>query len=115
MGLIKLVYVAGPYRADTTNRIWHNITIARMYGEAIAMQGDMPVIPHTNGAFMDGIQTDEFWLEGTMEMLRRCDAIYLLPHWKQSVGARAEWKEAKRLKIPLYEIKRRGKKKNTNL
>ncbi len=110
MGL-KLVYVAGKYRGPTTNDIWHNIMLARLHGEAIAMQGDMPVIPHTNGAFMDGIQTDEFWLEGTMEMLRRCDAIYLLPHWKQSIGARAEWKEAKRLKIPLYEIRNKRLRK----
>lgn len=102
---MKIVYVAGKYRAKTSNEIWHNINTARLAGEQIVKQGDMPLIPHMNGAFMDGLQTDEFWLDGTLELMKRCDAIYLLDNWQDSEGARNEWRVAQELNIPLYEIR----------
>ena len=34
--------------------------------------------------------TDAYWLNGTMELLNRCDAIYLAPGWEASSGCIGE-------------------------
>jgi hypothetical protein len=62
----------------------------------------MPVIPHKNTEHMDGLQTDEFWLEGTLELMRQCDAVLLTPDWERSSGARGEKEEALRCCIPVF-------------
>ena len=42
------------------------------------------------------------WLEGDMELLRRCDAVVLTPDWERSSGARAERQAAYNWSIPVY-------------
>ena len=46
--------------------------------------------PHMNSAFFDGLVPDEFFLAGTMEMLRRCDGLIVVPGWSKSEGTKAE-------------------------
>ena len=99
---MKLIYIAGKYRGKSDNEVWHNIMEARRAAEIIAEHGDMPVVPHLNTMFMGGIQNDQFWLDGTLELMRRCDAVWVLPNWKKSVGAVAEVREAKRLKMAIF-------------
>jgi nucleoside 2-deoxyribosyltransferase len=96
-----LVYVAGPYRANTAFGREENIFNARRVGAMLARNGFFPVIPHANTAHFDGLQEDEFWLEGTLEMMRRCDAVYMMPNWRASKGAVAERDEAINLSIPV--------------
>jgi hypothetical protein len=98
----RLIYIAGRYRGKNSNEIWHNIMAARERAEIIAEHGDMPVVPHLNTMFMDGIQDDQFWLDGTMELMRRCDAVWAMPNWKKSEGAKQEIKEAKKLNLPIF-------------
>ena len=50
-----------------------------------------------------GTLPDEFWLEGTLELLRRCDAVFLIPGWEQSTGSRSELDEATRLGLPVFD------------
>jgi hypothetical protein len=50
----------------------------------------MPLIPHANTAHLDGLQADQFWLDGTLELARRCDGLILTPDWANSAGARGE-------------------------
>lgn len=68
-------------------------------------KGWFPVIPHSNTGHLDkkAKRPDEFWLEGTMEMMRRCDAVLLCPGWTTSSGTKAEIREAQALGIPIYE------------
>lgn len=100
---MKLVYVAGPYRGSTGWGIDCNIQAARRIGAEVARVGGMPVVPHANTAHYDGIQDDAFWLAGTLEILRRCDAVVLCDGWRRSSGTRGEFDEAKRLGMPIYE------------
>jgi hypothetical protein len=69
--------------------------------------GAIPLIPHANTAHLDGIAPDPFWLDGTLEMMRRCDAVYCFcSEWTDSVGTRGEVEEACRLNIPvLFNLK----------
>jgi len=99
---IKLVYIAGPYRAKTSWQIEENIFNARIYGAAVAALGFMPVVPHANTANYDDIQDDKFWINGTMEILRRCDAVLMIPGFERSSGSKGEEKEALALGKPVF-------------
>lgn len=100
---MKLVYVAGPYRGKNAWEIEENIHAARRVGARIASLGYMPVIPHANTAHFDGLQSDEFWLEGTLDLMRRCDMVVMVEGWEKSTGARGEYEEALRIGLPVYE------------
>lgn len=99
---MKVVYIAGPYRGATAWEVAENIRAAERVGIVVARCGMMPLIPHANTAHFDGELTAEFWLAGTMELLRRCDAVAFTADWERSSGARAEEKEAGRLGLPCF-------------
>lgn len=100
---MKVVYVAGPFRAPNAWEIERNIRRAEETAMLLIEQmGIMPMIPHANTRFFHGTQTDQFWLDGTMELLRRCDAVFLGRGWERSSGSKAEKAEAERLKIPVF-------------
>ncbi|WP_373047208.1 DUF4406 domain-containing protein [Vulgatibacter sp.] len=100
-----LVYVAGPYRAPTRWDVERNIRTAEERGLELARHGAgriVPVIPHTMYRHFDGCLDDAFFLEGTKELLRRCDALALLPGWELSTGTRGELEEAEQLRLPIF-------------
>lgn len=99
---MRLVYVAGPFRGATPLAVRRNVERARDVGLQIAERGAYPVIPHTMTSEFDQLLTDQFWLAGTMELLRRCDAIFLIPGWEASSGARAERVEAFVSGMPIF-------------
>ena len=87
---MKLIYVAGPFRGETPWDVEQNIRNAEEIGLELAEQGWVPVIPHTMYRYFDKRCSDEFWLDGTLELMRRCDALHLCPGWERSSGSRAE-------------------------
>jgi hypothetical protein len=101
---MKLVYVAGPFRATTAWGIAENVRSAERVGLEVARAGSMPLIPHANTAHFHGECTDDFWIEGTLELLRRCDAAVFLPGWHHSTGSRGEWAECVRLGMPRLDL-----------
>lgn len=100
---MKVVYCAGPFRGETAWDVECNIRKAEELGFWVANKGAMPMIPHTNTRFFDGTLTAEFWLDGTMELMRRCDAVVMTPDWQESGGATREVEEARRLGIPVFD------------
>lgn len=120
---MKLVYIAGPYRADTKEGVAENIRKAQVIGLSLATNGHklgvFPVIPHMNtahfethtltvsqkfSAFIDPVP-DEYWLQGTMALMEKCDAV-LLTHPQAGItskGTRAEVMRAIELGIPVYD------------
>lgn len=100
---MKVVYVAGPLFGPNDWEIRRHIHRAASLGYEVAKLGAYPVIPHTNtGSVFIGTKTPEFWYEGTLELLRRCDAVILVLGWEDSKGSRAEFDEAKRLNMPVF-------------
>lgn len=99
---MKVVYVAGKYRGPHAWAVEQNIRAASDVAAAVIRAGHMPLTPHKNIAHMEGLADDAFFLAGTLELLRRCDAVILVPGWESSVGARAEVAEANRLGLPVF-------------
>ena len=108
---ISLIYIAGPFRAKSAYIDGHqdmfavqeNIMRAMKLGLEVArIPGLFPVIPHANTMFFTAAAPDAVWLDGDMEMLRRCDAILMTEDWERSSGARAEHEEAKALGLPIF-------------
>jgi hypothetical protein len=93
---LKLIYTAGPYGAPSVWGISRNIERAREAAAHLWAQGWAVICPHSNTAFMDGCTGEDFektramFLSGDIEMLQRCDAIYMLRGWRDSPGAQEE-------------------------
>jgi nucleoside 2-deoxyribosyltransferase len=102
---LKLVYVAGPLFGPNDWEIRRHIHRAAALGYEVAKLGAYPVIPHTNtGSVFVGTMTPEFWYAGTLELLRRCDAVILVTGWEDSKGSTAEFAEARRLNLPVFSF-----------
>lgn len=86
---MKLIYIAGPYRADTTEGVRRNIARARKVAEHLwkAHPGNAVLCPHSNSGMMDGVVPDEQFLQGAIEMLKGCDAIATVTGWEKSEGS----------------------------
>lgn len=97
---MKLVFVSGPYRGDVEG----NISRAKRAAVRLWQRGYAVICPHLNTANFDGLCDDEVWLTGDLEILARCDTVYMLTNWKASEGARAEHRLAADLgKEIVYE------------
>lgn len=103
---MKLIYIAGPYRAPCAVKTQRNIFRAEQFGKRVLreLKGWFPIIPHMNTALWDFDETlrdvtDDVYLAGTLEVMRRCDAVFV---FGDSEGVRAEVLEAEKLGIPVY-------------
>lgn len=87
---MKVVYVAGRFSAADQWQRARNVRAAETLAFAVAEVGAMPLNPLNNTHNFFGTLTDEFWYAGTLELLRRCDAVILVPGYEGSKGVRAE-------------------------
>lgn len=102
---MKLVFVAGPYRAGSEWEVLQNIRSAEELSLELWKMGLAVICPHKNTEWFGGAAPDQVWLEGGLEMVRRSDAVVCTPNWGQSDGARGEVALAQSLGIPvLYSI-----------
>jgi hypothetical protein len=100
---MKVVYVAGPFTGKSSWDIEGNVRRAEGLALEVAKLGAMPLCPHTNTRFFHGTITNEFWYDGTLELMRRADAIILIEGWQGSHGTGRELEEAKKKGIPVFE------------
>ncbi len=86
-----VIYVAGPYRAPTWGGVKKNVADAMDVAAELLEAGYTVICPHsmTHGFEMYGLANDVF-LESDLELVRRCDALVMLPGWQSSRGSRAE-------------------------
>jgi hypothetical protein len=95
--VIPLIYIAGRYTEDHPYLIQRNIDMARYYSQEVALLGGFPICPHANLAHFEGIQDYNFFAEGNLILMRRCDAVFFIPDWQYSKGAKEEHDCATRL------------------
>ena len=99
---MKVIYIAGKYRGPNAWAVEQNIRAAEEVAAKVWAMGHVALCPHANARHMlEGVCSEEHALAGTLELMRRCDAVVLVPNWRDSAGARAEVEEAKRLGMPV--------------
>ena len=89
----KVCYIAGPYSNPDPLEIERNILDAAVAMRDVITAGMVPLAPTLNSARFDWYMPElpvEYWYEATMELLKRCDAIWMFGDWQKSKGARAE-------------------------
>jgi hypothetical protein len=99
---LPVVYIIGPFRGKSPWEVAQNVRHAEEVALAVAEMGAMPLCPHTNTAHFDGLLTAEFWLAGTSELLRRCDAAVTVGGWMYSNGSLSEVALAGEIGIPVF-------------
>ena len=100
---MKVIYIIGPYRAKTEWEVKENIRFAENFALFVWQYGAAAICPHKNTAFMGGAPgtNDDTWLKGGLEILSRCDAVWVGSGWKSSVGSVGEVAYARERSIPV--------------
>jgi nucleoside 2-deoxyribosyltransferase len=99
-----LIYVAGPYSADTPEQVQANIKQAADIAKRLWAMGHAVICPHLNTIGFEaseGIDYDMV-LKGDFKMIQRCDAVVFTPDWQISNGAQHEYAYAVDQDIPVY-------------
>lgn len=107
---MKVIYIAGPFRAANYWEQEQNVRRAESLALEVWKLGAAALCPHANTRFFQGAAKDEVWSEGDIEMMKRCDAVLLAPGWQWSEGAHTEFDIAYEKGIPVYESLEKLKK-----
>lgn len=100
---MEIAYVIGPYRSrEGVFGLKKNIDKAEELAVELWKLGYAVICPHKNTAFFDGILPDEAWLEGDIEILKKCDLAVTVKGWENSSGSRDEVDFCKKNNIPVY-------------
>lgn len=99
---MKVIYLAGPFRAATAWGIEQNVRRAETMALALWRLGVAVLCPHMNTRHFQGEGPDEMWIEGALELMRRCDGVFVLPGAEGSKGTQGEVEEARRCGIPVF-------------
>lgn len=98
---MRLVYVAGPFNGVVERNIREAEDLARRLVEAFP--GAQPVVPHSLGRVLFGVQSEERAYAGTLLLMSVCHALLLTRRWRESRGDTEERAEALRLGLPVFE------------
>lgn len=103
----RLVYIAGRFRDKSAWVVHQNVVAAEQRAaEVCRYDGLVPVCPHILTRHLDSLQSEQYWCEATMEIMRRCDAVYVGAGWEDSRGTLGEVREALLLgKAVIFEAK----------
>lgn len=99
-----LVYVIGAYSGNVDE----NIQKAEAISIQLIRDGYHVITPHKNTAgyehYEDETLTYETWIEMDLDILSRCDAVFIMNNAKKSKGAQIEIAHAKKIGLKImYE------------
>lgn len=87
---MKVIYVAGPYSADNEYGVKLNIRAAEDAAVDIWKAGAVAICPHLNTAHWGNLLSHQEFVDGDLEIVRRCDAVFMVDGWERSSGANRE-------------------------
>lgn len=95
------IYISGPMCGveEYQGRFW-------AFADAIDRCGGYAVVDPAGFAVKDSRNTDlldrDDWLAIDLKVLEKCDAIFMMPGWRRSEGARMEYEKAKELELTIH-------------
>jgi hypothetical protein len=101
-GLPPLIFLACKYTEPHTYQIARNIHWATWYAHEIALLGGAPLCPALIGSHFEGTQSYLWWGDAYINLLRRCDAVFMVPGYERSNGAMKELTEALAIGLPVF-------------
>jgi nucleoside 2-deoxyribosyltransferase len=101
-----MIYIAGPFRGADPWQVAENVRRAERVAVWCAQHGLHFLCPHTMCSNFDQLSgvTDQFWIDMTLEMLRRSDLVLLVEGWRSSLGTQGEIEYARRTSKRIYEF-----------
>lgn len=120
---MKIIYLAGKMSASYINdpntladKIKYDkeaFILAQIYAKKLWEIGFVVISPHLNSDSgklkLEGFTWQDY-LEADLEIISRCDAVYVLPNWRSSRGATKERDYAKRMGISVLSSLREAKR-----
>lgn len=89
-----LIYVAGPYHGAPPEVTLRNIMRAEEVSIALIRNGWAVFTPHKNTSgyerYVDGHITSDTWIQMDLNILSRCDTLYVMNNWWTSTGTQIE-------------------------
>jgi hypothetical protein len=88
------VYTAGKYTGTTEEETKQNIKLAKEYAVKLWDLGYNVICPQANTALFEKHMKNATYdtiLDGCIDTMMRCDAVFFLPNWKESKGALKEF------------------------
>lgn len=99
---MKLIYIAGPFKAENQWLVHCNIHYAMTVAADVARLGHLPVCPHRMLGEMQGLLPEPFFIAGCLDLLARCDIMLVCGEYKTSRGTLAEIAHAEQERIPVF-------------
>lgn len=101
---VMKIYIAGPISAYKNHN--YNIAAFREAAKAIEEHGHEAVVPHDLVAPLDLHPENDYdtIMEICLEELQQCQAVAMLPNWRESNGAKQEYVHALQRNIPVKEV-----------
>ena len=99
---MKVIYIIGPFRAENSWEVEQNVRRAEAIALEIWKLGAVPICVHAMCRNYSGAAPDDVWLKGDLELLKRSDAAYVLPHIWRSSGSQDEVKMCEERKILTF-------------
>lgn len=104
---MSTIYVSAPYSAPTQAVRQANVNYAMAVAKKLAEAGHYPVVPHLSHYLheywrkRDLDMPHEFWMNIDLALLAACDAIIMLPGWRESRGCCEEYDVAEARKMQI--------------
>jgi len=99
---MKLIFISGPFRGKDHWVVAQNVRKSEELAWKVWELGHAAISPHANTAHFQDSLPDRIWLEGDLEILKRCDAVLLCGNWQSSSGTLAEIEFANSNNIPIF-------------
>lgn len=108
-----MVYLSGPIHSRNKDGSYNlgdwwtqrsNINSAGFVAAHLWKNGISVICPHKNSEGFDGLLKDEEILKGNLRLIEACDAIIMLPGWRNSQKATIEKEFAQHKNIKVINV-----------
>ena len=102
---MKVAYIIGPLHASSVHNRIKNIRKAEEFSIALWSAGFAVICPHLNSGLLQGASDEQNFIDGYLELLKRCNFAVALDGWTNSKGSLHEIEYCRKNKISIYTPK----------